>query len=115
MNKNTSEIANTISLNVKKYRIMNNLTQSKLAELLFLDTQYYSQLERGERNFTIEKLVMLCDIFHVGIEKLITVDNEKSSDNSELISSITKHIKKLKLPQLKALEKFITEILPFIN
>ncbi len=115
MNKTSSDITNTISSNVKKYRTMNNLTQSKLAELLFLDVQYYSQLERGERNFTIEKLVMLCDIFHVGIEKLITVDNEKPTDNSELISSITKQIKKLNLSQLKALDKFVNEIIPFIS
>lgn len=45
----------SIAENIKKYRLLNNMTQKELSEKLFLDTQYYAQLERGERNFTIEK------------------------------------------------------------
>ena len=63
MKKNT---ANSISQNIKKYRLINNLTQEELAGKLNLDTQYYAQLERGERNFTIEKIINLCSIFHIG-------------------------------------------------
>ena len=43
-----------ISNNIKKYRLLNNMTQEALAEQLGLDTQYYAQLERGERNFTLK-------------------------------------------------------------
>ena len=46
----------TIAKNIKKYRLLNNMTQEELAQKLFLDTQYYAQLERGKRNFTIEKI-----------------------------------------------------------
>lgn len=48
---------NPISQNIKKYRLLNNMTQEELAGKLYLDTQYYAQLERGERNFTIEKII----------------------------------------------------------
>lgn len=44
---------NTISQNIKKYRLLNNMTQETLAGLLDPDTQYYAQLERGERNSII--------------------------------------------------------------
>lgn len=45
----------SIHQNIRKYRLLNNMTQEELAEKLDLDTQYYAQLERGERNYTIEK------------------------------------------------------------
>ena len=67
------------------------MTQEQLAELLDLDTQYYAQLERGERNFTIEKIIRLCNIFHVGIEKIIEIDIEKN-----IIKANNVLIKKLK-------------------
>ena len=41
--------------NIKKYRKLNNMTQEKLAAALEMDPQYYAQLERGERNFSLEK------------------------------------------------------------
>lgn len=115
MSKKSSNIKNTISMNVKKYRLLNNLTQSQLAELLFLDTQYYSQLERGERNFTIEKLILLSDIFQVGIDKLITTYSYKEVDNSDMIQKICSQIPSLTTSQLKALDRMITDILPFID
>lgn len=46
--------------NIKKYRKLNNMTQEKLAAALEMDPQYYAQLERGERNFSLEKIVKIC-------------------------------------------------------
>ncbi len=37
---------NAISQNIKKYRLLNHMTQEELAKELYLDTQYYAQLER---------------------------------------------------------------------
>ncbi|MBQ3602190.1 MAG: helix-turn-helix transcriptional regulator, partial [Lachnospiraceae bacterium] len=54
---------NSIANNIKKYRLLNNMTQKELSEKLYLDTQYYAQLERGERNFSIEKIAMICSLF----------------------------------------------------
>ncbi len=115
MVRNTN-IKKNISSNVKKYRQMNGLTQAQMAEMLYLDTQYYSQLERGERSFTIEKLVMICDIFQIGIEKLITIDNtDKQENDSELILSIENQLHDLNHSQLVILEKLLSEVLPYIG
>ena len=57
-----SKEPDSISNNIKKYRLLNNMTQEMLAEQLGLDTQYYAQLERGERNFTLKRLIRLCSI-----------------------------------------------------
>lgn len=112
MKKNTP---NSISQNVKKYRLLNKMTQEELAELLDLDTQYYAQLERGERNFTIEKLIRLCNIFHIGIENLIEVNTSTDTASEELIEKLTSQIKSLSSSQLIIVEKFISDFVPYIK
>lgn len=91
------------------------MTQEQLANALYLDTQYYAQLERGERNFTIEKLILACTIFHVGIENIIVIDDSSVNDNSELIEKIIRDIEPLSSKQLSILEKFISEVLPYMT
>ena len=71
-----------IPQNIKKYRLMHNMTQEELAGKLYLDTQYYAQLERGERNFTIEKIIQICSIFHIGIENIIEIHVPQTEDTS---------------------------------
>lgn len=103
----------SISQNIKKYRLLNNWTQEQLAERLHLDTQYYSQLERGERNFTIEKITALCSIFHISIDKIITVEQPPSSDTDILLAELLPVLENLSYHQLTLLKKFVTEIIPY--
>lgn len=106
---------NPISQNIKKYRLLNNMTQEELAGKLYLDTQYYAQLERGERNFTIEKIIQACTIFHVGIEDIIEINPTNTEDTSILIESIQNNLKTLSYTQLSILNKFIQELLPYMK
>ncbi len=110
-----SDLMHTISNNIKKQRKISHLTQAEVAEKLALDTQYYAQLERGERNFTIEKIAILCGIFNVGIDKIIEVNNDEppTEEMSEkYIEMIKTKLKGLDLRQLKILNRYIDEILP---
>lgn len=107
------QVPNSIHQNIRKYRLLNNMTQEELAEKLDLDTQYYAQLERGERNFTIEKIIRLCSIFHTGIENIIEVNPKEKQDTSELIQNLMPQLESLSYSQLIMLEKFIIEILPY--
>lgn len=104
---------NTISQNIKKYRLLNNMTQETLAGLLDLDTQYYAQLERGERNFTVEKIVRLCSVFHIGIENIIEIAPYETENTEELCKTLTKELEGLSFTQLSIVEKFIHEIIPY--
>ena len=112
MNKN---ISLSISQNIKKYRKLNHMTQEELADKLFLDTQYYAQLERGERNFTIEKIALACSVFHVGIEDIIELDasQEKIGETSCIISEITNQLSSLTQSQLLLIQKFIKDVVPY--
>lgn len=110
-----SNTPNTISQNIKKYRLLNNMTQEELAGCLDLDTQYYAQLERGERNFTIEKIIRLCSIFHIGIEDIIEIPSKEIHDTKPLLDQMIPKLEKLSYSQLNLVEKFITEIVPYIK
>mgnify|MGYP002672666350 FL=1 len=106
----------SIAENIKKYRLLNNMTQKDLSEKLFLDTQYYAQLERGERNFTIEKIAMICSLFHIGIEDIIEVEDSASTqDTSLLIEEINSFLNTLSYSQLQITKKFIQEIIPYTS
>lgn len=112
MKKNT---ANSISQNIKKFRLINNLTQEELAGKLNLDTQYYAQLERGERNFTIEKIIHLCSIFHIGIEEIIEVETADSQNTDLLLKQLLTELQSLSYTQLSVVKKFVTDIIPYIK
>ena len=103
---------NKISANVKKYRLLNHMTQEEVSELLVMDPQYYAQLERGERNFSIDKLIKLCSIFNIGIENLIPVEEPV---DTELVEKIEEQMEGLNQKQLNLLYRFITEVLPFVK
>lgn len=102
---------NSIAQNIKKYRLLNNMTQEELARKLYLDTQYYAQLERGERNFTIEKIINVCSLFHIGVENIIELPSSHETDTTHLQEDITAQLKQLSYPQLLLLQKFISEII----
>lgn len=110
------KVSNSIAQNIKKYRLLNNMTQKELSEKLFLDTQYYAQLERGERNFSIEKIVMICSLFHIGIEDIVEIDAQTSSDNEvkQLVKELSSSLENLSYTQLQIVKKFIQDIVPYV-
>lgn len=105
--------SNSIAKNIKKYRLLNNMTQEELAGQLYLDTQYYAQLERGERNFTIEKIINVCSLFHIGVEDIIELPVSEDADTTRLQEDITARLKDLSRPQLLLLQKFMSEIITY--
>lgn len=108
-------ISLSISKNIKKYRQLNRMTQEELAGKLFLDTQYYAQLERGERNFTIEKIALACSVFNVGIEDIIELDTTytETNDTASIISEISEQLAPLTQSQLLLVQKFIKDVVPY--
>lgn len=111
------KIQNSIANNIKKYRLLNNMTQKELSEKLFLDTQYYAQLERGERNFSIEKIAMICSLFHIGINDIIELETDTSTlnDTQMLLHNMTLSLSKLSYSQLLLVQKFLEEIVIYVK
>lgn len=107
--------SDSIAQNIKKYRLLNKMTQEELANELNLDPQYYAQLERGERNFTIEKIICICSLFHIGIENIITIPTTNSQQTHQLLHDLNLKMESLSYTQLLSIDKFIEDILPYIK
>ena len=63
-----------LSENLKKYRVMKNLTQEDVAEYLCITPQSVSKWERGESYPDITFLPALANIFETSIDLLIGMD-----------------------------------------
>lgn len=65
---NSSEI---LGQRIRMYRKKNHMSQEKLAELSGLHPTYVGQMERGEKNPTIESLLKICKAMHLPIAVLV--------------------------------------------
>lgn len=108
-------ISASIGSNIRKYRKLNNLTQEALAEKLHLGTQYYAQLERGERNFTIEKIIQVCDVLQINIQDIIEIKPKNTKDSQLLLEEIQTQLKTLSHSQLALVSNFIKEFIPYVK
>ena len=62
-----SEIAKTIGQRVRNYRIEKGLSQEKLAELSGCHPTYIGQVERGEKNATLESIEKIASAMNVSL------------------------------------------------
>lgn len=65
---------------IKEERLKLNLTQEKLAECVDISASYMGQIERGERNVTLDTLLKISNNLNVSIDYLlkdsIDIDND---------------------------------------
>lgn len=69
-----------LSENLKKYRIMKNLTQEDVADYLGITPQSISKWERGECYPDITSLPALANIFETSIDVLIGMDTIRAQE-----------------------------------
>ena len=65
-----SEIAKTVGERIRAYRIKAGLSQENLAEKAGLHSTYIGQLERGEKNATLESIEKVARALDVSFETL---------------------------------------------
>ena len=58
-------------MKIKEYRILKGYTQSEIANILNIKQSSYSNKELGRRDFTIEEIKLLKELFEVTHEDLI--------------------------------------------
>lgn len=76
-----------IGQRIRSYRTQLKLSQENLAELAGLHHKYIGQLERGEKNATIETLIKVADALKIPAEKLVEKLGNISEDNARDIPS----------------------------
>lgn len=65
-----SDIAKALGQRIRKYRTLKGLSQEKLAELSGCHPTYIGQIERGEKNATIESIEKISAALNVSLSKL---------------------------------------------
>ena len=65
-----SEIAKSIGQRIRNYRNQLGLSQEKLAELSGCHPTYIGQIERGEKNATLESIEKISSALNVSLSKL---------------------------------------------
>lgn len=67
---------------IREERLKLNLTQEALAEDVDLTTAYIGQIERGERNLTLESLIKVANRLGVTVDYLLTDSITAEKDTS---------------------------------
>lgn len=62
-NKKIPVSAVNISYRLKQLRKESNFTQQQMADMLDISLTHYSNLERGQRNCSLEMFIKICQIF----------------------------------------------------
>ncbi len=75
-----------LGLRIRAIRKSRSLSQEQLAELSSLHPTYIGQLERGEKNATLESICKISNAFHISLEKLFEGIEIKEADyNNEAL------------------------------
>ena len=68
---NDEELFKTIAHNIKIERVINNLTQEKLAEMIDVHEKYIGVIEAGKQNMTLKTLNKIANAFNINIIELL--------------------------------------------
>ena len=76
-----ADLVQKLGNRIRLLRKERNLSQEQLGELAGLHTNYIGQVERGEKNMTIESLAKIAAGLHVSMEELFRyIDPMKRED-----------------------------------
>ena len=76
-----SDIAKIIGQRIRNYRTQKGLSQEKLAELAGCHPTYIGQLERGEKNATLESVEKITSAMDVSLSQLFDKLGESGNDS----------------------------------
>ena len=76
-----SDIAKIIGQRIRNYRTQKGLSQEKLAELAGCHPTYIGQLERGEKNATLESVEKIASAMDISLSELFDKLGTSGSNN----------------------------------
>lgn len=79
-----SEIARTIGQRIRNYRTQKGLSQDKLAELAGVHPTYIGQLERGEKNATLESIERITTALQISLSALFEKIDDQSDESRNI-------------------------------
>lgn len=79
-----SNIAKILGQRIRNYRMSQGLSQEKLAELAKCHPTYIGQLERGEKNATIESIEKIASALNITLSKLFEKLGKEENETSSI-------------------------------
>mgnify|MGYP001162885346 FL=1 len=73
---------------IKKIRLKKGLNQVDIYSKIGLSSSYYSEIENGKKNVTIETLEKICKVLGLSLSEFFSDDTEKIVVDNEIIKII---------------------------
>lgn len=112
------ELSFEIGKNIRKYRKLKGLTLEKLAEILDTDINYLGQCERGERRFSLNKLVDLIEYFGITANDIISIPGtgqKRTTQKNVYLQEINELLNECTDNQLAVILNMLKESVPFLK
>ena len=109
MSNNVEIKAKEVAYKLRKIRELMDLTREEFCNPLGENVEYWGMIERGEQQISLSKLLMVCEVYQIPIERVVQFDFQKQ-DTTDLIEKINSELRKCNRHQLEVIQKFITEI-----
>ena len=68
-----------MNLRIRELREDRDITQKQIAQYLMCDQSLYSKYERGEREIPLRLLLALAQFYHVSLDYLVGLTDEKAT------------------------------------
>lgn len=110
-----SEYAKLIGENIRALRRDRGLSQEQLALRADINASYMGQVERGEKNPTIDVLGKISQALQIPLEKIVQLDHSSSSlaESDGYADKIAHQINGLSLKEQEAVYKFVKQLVQF--
>ena len=79
-----SDIAKVLGQRIRNYRTNKGLSQEKLAELSGCHPTYIGQIERGEKNATIESIEKISAALNISLSKLFEMLGSQENETCNI-------------------------------
>ncbi|MDQ0110942.1 helix-turn-helix domain-containing protein [Paenibacillus harenae] len=110
-----SGISKLIGENIRSHRKRRGLSQEQLALRAEINASYMGQVERGEKNPTIDVLAKISAALQTPLEHIVNVDSMPLSadDNSGYADKIAHQLNGLTAREQEAVYKFVKQLVQF--
>lgn len=109
------DITRELGLRIRYYRKEKHMTQEKLAEICNLHPTYIGQIERGEKNATIESIYRIAAGLSIPMSKLLENVEFLDTNSDNIPLHIYQQLLALPHDEQEHIEKIISEIIDLIK
>ncbi len=109
MDGKTDDKIREIAFRLRKIRELKGLTREEFCKPLYVNSEYWGMIERGEQSISLVKLLQVCEVYHIPVEQLINMETS-SQDDTLLREEIKSLLHQCKGRQLEVIKKFIEEV-----